>query len=150
MWREKEREDSLCRAAGFGPSFVFSALVTGHARIHSSTSPLWIQSFDHVADRGHLRRALEKVNYAGGTRPLSISKEMVERNDCEFQITDSPRYPSVLSSFRRPIRRLWKIEISKGKGREAILEEKIEKQLLRRRKDNVWRNTEEYWRTLIN
>lgn len=115
MWREKEREDSLCRAAGFGPSFVFSALVTGHARIHSSTSPLWIQSFDHVADRGHLRRALEKVNYAGGTRPLSISKEMVERNDCEFQITDSPRYPSVLSSFRRPIRRLWKIEISKGK-----------------------------------
>lgn len=91
MWREKEREDSLCRAAGFGPSFVFSALVTGHARIHSSTSPLWIQSFDHVADRGHLRRALEKVNYAGGTRPLSISKEMVERNDCEFQITDSPR-----------------------------------------------------------
>lgn len=72
--------------------------------------------FDHVADRGHLRRALEKVNYAGGTRPLSISKERVERIVCELRITDFSRYNS---SFRPPIRRLvWKFERWKFRWKE--------------------------------
>lgn len=75
--------------------------------------------FDHVADRGHLRRALEKVNYAGGTRPLSISKERVERIVCELRITDFSRYNS---SFRPPIRRLvWPKDGNFGGRREAVL-----------------------------
>lgn len=85
--------------------------------------------FDHVADRGHLRRALEKVNYAGGTRPLSISKERVERIVCELRITDFSRYNS---SFRPPIRRLvWKFERWKFRWKERGCS-----------------RLEKYWRTL--
>lgn len=89
--------------------------------------------FDHVADRGHLRRALEKVNYAGGTRPLSISKERVERIVCELRITDFSRYNS---SFRPPIRRLlWPKDGNFGGRREAVL---------------VWRNIGVLWERFVD
>lgn len=91
-------------------------------------------SFDHVADRGHLRRVLEEVNYARRKTVIHL-QETVERNDCELQITDFPRYDSTEPPLQFSSTDFFgrKIEISKGKGRGYS---KIEKQLLRKTKDN--------------
>lgn len=137
---DRERERGFIMRSRWLQLPLFSQLSSPATREFTRRLHRFGYSFDHVADRGHLRRVLEEVNYARRKTVIHL-QEAVERNDCELQITDFPRYDSTeppLLSFRRPTSLGERLKFRKERG-EAILRSR-NNYCGRRKITNVWRN----------